>query len=93
MNVISKPALMAFWAVHPDAQEPLTAWYRHVRKAEYANFAEVRADFGSVDWVGGYIVFNISGNKYRLIVTARFQSRTFWIKHVLTHREYDDWRP
>jgi len=95
MNVIAPRALAAFWAHHPEAEEPLRAWLRHVQKAEYASFADVRAEFGSADWVAGLIVFNIGGNKYRLIVSPNFGTRfrTFFIKHVLTHRQYDDWVP
>lgn len=93
MNVISFKALQAFSAQHPDAQGPLRAWYKRVRGADYASFAEVRADFGSADWVDGHIVFDIGGNKYRLIVTVSFQYCTFWVKHILTHKQYDAWKP
>lgn len=93
MNVIAKNTLMAFATEYPDALEPLEEWYKHIRKADYQNFAEVRADFGSADWVDGYIVFNIGGNKYRVIVTTNFQYKTFWIKFVGTHKQYDSWKP
>ena len=93
MNVITLGTLIGFWSVHPDAEEPLRAWYRHMRVAEYADFAGVRADFGSADWVKGFIVFNVGGNKYRLIVLPNFQGKRFYVEAVFTHREYDDWRP
>lgn len=85
--------LLAFWARHPDAEGPLRAWYRQVRSREYTSFAEVKADFGSADWVGGFIVFDLGGNKYRLIVYPNFRGRRFYIEAALTHREYDDWEP
>ena len=52
----------------------------------------MKADFGSADWVKGFIVFDIAGNKYRLIVEPNFQGQRFYIEAVLTHAEYDDWR-
>ncbi len=93
MNVISFKALQAFSVQHPEAEAPLKAWYKRVRGSTYVSFADVRADFGSADWVKGHIVFDIGGNKYRLIVTASFQFRTLWVKGVLTHKEYDAWKP
>lgn len=93
MNVLTLATLSAFWAQYPDAEEPIRAWVKHVRSRDYATFADVKADFGSADWVKGYIVFNIGGNKYRLIVTVNFTYRSFFVKHVLTHEDYDDWRP
>lgn len=93
MNVIAHKVLLEFAADYPEALSPLSEWYKHVRKADYGSFADVRADYGGADWVGGYIVFNIGGNKYRLIVMANFQYRTFWIKHVFTHKAYDAWEP
>jgi len=95
VNVIAPRTLAAFWAVHPDAEEPLREWLRHVQRSDYSNFAEVRAEYGSADWVDGLIVFNIGGNKYRLIVSPNFgpRYRTFFIRVVLTHRQYDHWAP
>ena len=90
MNVIARRTLVAFAADHPDALTPLLDWYNHVRRANYTCFADVRTDFGSADWVSGYIVFNIGGNKYRLIVFPNFPTRLY-IKHVFTHWQYDAW--
>lgn len=91
--MIAPRTLAAFWTEYPEAEEPLREWLRHVQRRTYSTFAEVRADYGSADWVGGVIVFNIGGNKYRLIVSPNFTYRTFFVKHVLTHRQYDAWRP
>lgn len=93
VNVIAPRTLAAFWAVHPDAEEPLREWLRHAQRASYSNFAEVRADYGSADWVGGFLVFNIGGNKYRLIVFPNFPGQRFLIEAILTHQSYDHWRP
>lgn len=94
MRVISKKALVEFWTTHPNAQAPLDAWYRLFKKAEFANFAEVKQVFGSADRVPpDHLVFNIGGNKYRLVVSVGFQVQICWIKRVMTHEEYDRWKP
>lgn len=93
MNVLTLSALIAFWTEHPTAEGPLRAWYALVRSREYTSFADVQADFGSADWVQGFIVFNISGNHYRLIVLPNFTGKRLYVEHVFTHAEYDDWRP
>lgn len=93
VNVIAPRTLVAFWSEHPDAEGPLRAWLQHVQRVRYSNFSEVKADFGSADWTRGFIIFNVGGNKYRLICTVNFQYQTFWIKHVLTHFQYDQWKP
>lgn len=93
MNVITLATLIEFWNVHPPAEAPLRAWLKHVRANEYASFPEVKADFGSADWVKGFIVFDIAGNHYRLIVLPNFQGKRFYIEAVLTHADYNHWRP
>ncbi|HBO45538.1 MAG TPA: hypothetical protein DD670_16720 [Planctomycetaceae bacterium] len=99
MHVISKKKLREFWEKHPDAEEPLRAWHRIVEKTRWENFAEVRATFPSADLIGhreeGHgVVFNIGGNKFRLFVVVFFEYGRVYIRHVLTHAEYDrgDWR-
>jgi len=93
MNVISLKKLRSFWELHDQAEEPLRAWMRDVQKARYANFAELRASSPSADYVaqGEYTIFNIGGNKYRLITFVRYTAQTVFIKRVMTHAEYDRW--
>ena len=93
MNALRLAVLIGFWLEHPDAEEALRAWYRQVRSRDYTSFADVKSDFGSADWVGGLIVFDIYGNKYRLIVEPNFQGKRLYIDAVLTHQQYDAWRP
>jgi mRNA interferase HigB len=93
MNVITLPILTEFGSVYRDALEPLRAWYRQMRSSDYGSFADVRADDGSADWVKGFIVFNIGGNKFRLIVFPNFVGKRFYIEAVFTHAQYDQWRP
>ena len=70
---------------------------RAARKGSFQTFAQLRATFGSADQVGGLVVFDIGGNKYRLIVSVSYATASadgiFWIKQVLTHRQYDSWKP
>jgi mRNA interferase HigB len=81
--------LRDFCALHPDAETPLRAWYREVEHTQWENFADVRASYPSADRVGKYTVFNIGGNKYRLIVVIHYNRDRVYVRHVLTHKEYD----
>ncbi|CAN5867028.1 hypothetical protein BH11GEM1_BH11GEM1_28730 [soil metagenome] len=91
MPVISRKKLLDFSADHPDAKTQLLEWDRIIAHKRYANTAEVKADFPSVDFIGqGKAVFNIVGNKYRLVVEMILRGRGLaLIRHVVTHAEYD----
>jgi mRNA interferase HigB len=89
MKLISNKALSEFAAAHPDADEPLQAWRRLVERGTFQSFSDLRTTFASVDKVGDRYVFNISGNKYRLIVCMVFSVQTVWVKAVLKHADYD----
>ena len=91
MNVIAKRTLREFWEQHPDAEDALKDWYSTMQKGSFENFADIKAVWGSADWVKGFMVFNIRGNHYRLIATVRFDIHTVWVKAILTHRQYDSW--
>lgn len=89
MHVIAKPVLVAFWTKHPDAESPLSVWYRLIRTEVFADFNDLRKTFASVDLVDGLTVFNIGGNKYRLIAAIHYNRHKVYIREVLTHAEYD----
>ena len=89
MKVISNRALRDFAAEHADADIPLQAWRRLIERGNYPNFAALRATFASVDKVGDRYIFNIGGNKYRLIAALAYVPQVLWVKAVLTHAEYD----
>ncbi|MAT98108.1 MAG: hypothetical protein CL608_13260 [Anaerolineaceae bacterium] len=89
MHIISRKALKQFWEQYPDSQSSLSRWYKIVEKTEFGSFGELRNIFPSADKVGDLIVFNIGGNKYRLIVSIHFNRNKVYIRHVLTHAEYD----
>lgn len=89
MHVISKKPLREFWAKHPDAQQPLEDWWKIASHARWQNLAEKRKDFPHADPVGACTVFNIGGNKYRLITKLNYCSQIVYTRFVLTHSEYD----
>ena len=90
MHVISKKKLRGFWAKHPRAKAALEAWYQIARTAEWESFADVRQTFNTADQVGRFTVFDIGGNKFRLIAVIHFNRDKVFIRHVLTHAEYDE---
>ena len=89
MHVISRKALKEFWESHPESQSSLSRWYTIIRKSVFKDFNELRTTFPSADWVEGLVVFNIGGNKYRLIAAIHFNRGRVYVRHVLTHEDYD----
>lgn len=99
-HLISRRKFRAFVQSHPGTESDLEAflyWSRVVEKSRWTKFSDVRETFGSADRVGNFIVFNVGGNKYRIVTRIQFKrDRPAWIyvRHVLTHKEYDrgDWK-
>ena len=89
MHIISRKALRLFWEAHPDGKTALLCWFKVVRQTRFRSFGELRQAFPSADKVDNWIVFNIGGNKYRLIASIHFNRGKLYIRHVLTHSEYD----
>jgi len=89
MRIISNRALRAFATRHPLADGPLQGWRRVIEKNAFANWAALKAAFNTVDKVGPWVVFDIGGNKYRLVAYVRFEKQIVYVKAVLTHRDYD----
>jgi mRNA interferase HigB len=94
MRVISKPRLREFWtaAARADSEGPLRAWYTHVsnRTVAWHSWGDVKVEFGTASLVGNCVVFNIGGNKYRLVTRILYPSQKVFILKVMTHAEYDD---
>lgn len=95
MRVISLKPLKEFWAKHPDAEEPLRAWYNTALGAAWKNLQDARATYSHADGVktkdgDTLTVFNIGGNKYRLIARIRYDYQLVNVRYILTHAEYDD---
>lgn len=91
MRVISNTPLKDFAHTHPAADDPLQAWRKLVAAGNFPKFADLKKTFNSVDRVGDYYVFNISGNKYRIIAAIHFDGQRLYIRYVFTHKEYDRW--
>ena len=90
MRIISRKALREFGERHADAQAPLDAWFRIVKGRDYDSPHDLREDFTTASFLGARrTVFNIGGNKYRLVVDMRYDLRRVYVRHVLTHAEYD----
>jgi mRNA interferase HigB len=94
VRIISKAAISAFCGPHQEALEPLLHWYGVTKRAAWRHMADVRSDFPHADAVGTFTVFNIKGNKYRLIAAIKYRWQIVYIRHILTHAEYDKgkWR-
>ena len=90
MHVISKKKLRGFWERHVKSRSSLESWYQLVKHAKWESFADVRAAFNTADQVGRFTVFDIGGNKYRLVAAIHFNRDKLFVRHVLTHAEYDD---
>ncbi len=93
MRVIALSTLRTFWEKHPgtaDVREPVLAWYRHVLQADWATPADVKADFRSASILKeGRVVFNLAGNKYRLVVWINYAYRIVYVRFIGTHAQYD----
>jgi mRNA interferase HigB len=89
MHVISEKKLREFWEKWPEAEEPLRAWHRVAERAAWGCFADVRGAYPHADQVGRCTVFNVGGNKFRLVVVIHFNRQKVYVRHVMTHAEYD----
>jgi mRNA interferase HigB len=89
LHVISRKKLLDASLEHGDLFAPLDVWYRIAKKAEWQSLEDVRNVYPSADGVGKYTVFNIKGNAFRLIAEINYRTGRLYIRHVLTHAEYD----
>jgi mRNA interferase HigB len=94
MRVIALSTLKAFLESdrsYADARQPVMAWYRQVRAAHWATPAELKREIGTASILkDGRAVFNIAGNKYRIVVWINYPYRVVYIRFIGTHRQYDD---
>lgn len=90
LRVIAKKVLREFWVRHSDCEQQLKAWYSEAEKGEWKNANDLKKEYPSASILGNNrVVFNIKGNRYRLIVRINFQYQMMWIRFVGTHAEYD----
>lgn len=93
MRIIARSTIRQFWEKrqYRDAEQPLKAWFRETEKADWATPAEVKDAFRSASIVGkNRVVFNIAGNKYRLVVRVNYPYRVCYIRFIGTHEQYDE---
>ncbi len=89
MHVVSHKAIRLYSEEHPDAESALDHWYRVAKRATWANFTEVKRSFNTADFVAPYVVFDIGGNKYRLVAEMAFSRGVLFIRWIMTHKEYE----
>jgi len=91
VRIIKRGTLREYWRRHPDAAEPLKSWYREVKAADWQTPHDVKAMFGNASVIGNSrIVFNIAGNKFRLVVKFNYAYKVAYIRFIGTHAEYDE---
>lgn len=91
MQVIAKRTLREFWRKHPKAETPLKVWHSIANRASWENSQDISRRFGrTVDFVGdNRVIFDIAGNRYRLIIHVSYTYKRVLIKFIGTHKEYD----
>ena len=90
MRIISRRALQDFWESHTDARQALQAWYADVKHANWKAPADIKREYRSASFVGNNrVVFNIKGNKFRVIVAVQYRFQLVYVRFVGTHQEYD----
>ena len=90
MHIITRKRLNEFAEQRPETKSALEHWYREMKQRNFTSFAELRSVFPSADQVGKLTVFNIGGNKARLIAALHYNRQRVYIRAVLTHQEYDE---
>ena len=89
VHVISQKKLRESWQRWPKAETPLRAWLRVAEHASWEKIADMRETYPRTDQIGRCIVFNVGGNKFRMVVVIHFNRGRVYFRHVLTHDEYD----
>jgi mRNA interferase HigB len=91
MRVISRRVLREFSERQPAAEAPLIAWFRLMQTTDFTDFNAIKRTFSTADYVAPYTVFDLGGNKYRVITAIHYDRRRIFVRHVFTHPEYDRW--
>jgi len=89
-NILSRKKIRIFWTRHPDSEETLKTWYKVAMKANWKSSNGIKSQYRNASIIGdNRVVFNICGNKYRLIVKFNYGMQWGWIRFIGTHSEYD----
>ena len=91
MHIISIKALRNFWLKHSASEKPLKNWHTVIEHVKSGDFNHLKQIYNSVDYVRPYTIFDVAGNNLRIIAVIHYNTEKIYIRHVLTHREYDDW--
>ena len=89
MRIISRKALRSFWERHPESEEVLTDWFQKIKNVKARSLVELRKTFPTADLIGDCLVFNVGGNKYRVVVHTDFRLQVVFIRFVMSHADYD----
>ena len=90
MSIISKKTLREFWEKHKDSEHQLKSWFQETNSVEWKNPKQIKKEYPSASFLAdNRIVFNIKGNKYRLIVKINYDHNILWVRFIGTHAEYD----
>ncbi len=90
MRIIARSTLRNFWQKHKDAEQPLKAWFAEAKRARWENPNQIKRQYKSASILkNGRVVFNIAGNKYRLVVRINYKSKILFIRFIGTHDDYD----
>lgn len=90
MRVIAKKILRDFWKSHADSEEQLKTWYKEASKANWRSPVDIKAEYAHASVLkSGRVVFNICGNRYRLIVDINYVRQCMFIRFIGTHNDYD----
>lgn len=91
MHIISIKMLREFWQKHPAAEAALRQWHSIVENAEFRDFSHIKTFYNSADYVPPFVVFDVAGNNYRVVVVVQYRAKRVYIREVMMHREYDAW--
>lgn len=83
--------LREFWQKHPAAELILRQWHSIVEQTDFRDFSHIREYFNSADYVPPYVVFDVAGNNYRVVVVVQYRAKRIYVREVMTHREDDKW--
>ena len=91
MHVISLKVLRDFWHRHPAAESVLRQWHTIVEHTDFRDFEHIKEFFNSADYVPPYVVFDVAGNNYRVVVVVHYRAKRIYVREVMTHAAYDKW--
>lgn len=94
MRIISKKPLREFWERHPESKPLIEEWFKKISNCQAASFPVLRQTFGTADYVDGFTIFDVGGNRYRIASVIHYDKQRVYIRQVMTHAEYDrnSWR-